>query len=96
MAGTFINPATGMKLYLDEIDITCALNMSDTTIDRELVDARTFCGNYQVSGRKTASNAFGGFGYFGADEYEDELNARLLSGAVVRRLDIYGTAAGSR
>lgn len=96
MAGSYINAATGMKSYLDEIDITCALNMDDKTIDREVIDARTFCGNYQVNGRRTAASAFGGFGYWGADEYEDELNARLISGATVRQIFIYGNSAGSR
>lgn len=96
MAGSYINAATGMKSYLDEIDITCAINMDDKTLDREVIDARTFCGNQQVAGRRTAASAFGGFGYFGADEYEDELNARIVSGASVRQLFIYGNSAGSR
>jgi hypothetical protein len=95
MAGTYI-PGMGMVTYLDEIDISCALNTNDVTIDRSVVDARTFCGNAQVPGEKTTAYSFGGFGYFGAGEYEEQLDARLKSGAHVRMLTIFGNAAAAR
>jgi hypothetical protein len=95
MAGSYINGAT-IVTYLDEVDVSCALNAVDVTIDREVVYAQTFCGNAQVPGKRDVGQSFGGFGYFGADEYEDELNARLLSAAHVRMLTVFGNTAGSR
>lgn len=95
MAGSYINGA-GLVTFLDEVDTSCALNASDYTIGRAVVDARTFCGNAQVPGKRDVGTSFGGYGYFGAGEYEEQLNARLVSAADVRVLTVYGSTAGSR
>lgn len=95
MAGSLIHGSTTIH-YLDEIEVTCALNAADFGIERAVVDARTFCGNNQIPGNRTAMASFGGFGLFGADDYEEKLSARMASGADVNRLTIFGNAAGAR
>lgn len=95
MSGSLIH-GSGTIHYIDEIEVTCALNAADITIDRNVVDARTFCGNNQVPGERVGGTSFGGLGYWGVDEYEEELAARMQSGADVNRLSVLGNAAGSR
>lgn len=95
MAGSLIHGSTTIH-YLDELEVTCALNTADIAIDRGVIDARTFCGNNQVPGNRVAMASFAGFGLFGADDYEEELAARMQSGADVNRLTIFGNAANAR
>lgn len=95
MAGSLIHGSTTIH-YIDELAVTCALNSADYAIDRGVVDARTFCGNNQVPGNRDVMASFGGFGLFGADDYEEELAARMQSGADVNRLTIFGNAAAAR
>jgi len=95
VAGSLIHGSTTIH-YLDEFEVTCALNAADIAIDRGVIDARTFCGNNQVPGNRDSMMSFGGFGLFGADDYEEELAARMQSGANVNRLTIFGNAAAAR
>lgn len=95
MAGTLIHGSTTLH-YIDELEVTCALNAADIAIDRAVIDARTFCGNSQVPGNRDVMASFGGFGLFGADDYEEELAARMQSGADVNRLTVFGNAVGAR
>jgi len=95
MAGTLIH-GSGTKHYLDEVDVSCALNSADLTLDREIVDARAFCGNQQVIGRRIGATMFAGFGAYGADEYEYTMSTLIRSGADCNRLLIMGSAAGAR
>lgn len=95
MAGSLIH-GSGVVQYLDELDVSCALNAADIMLEREVIDARTFCGNNQVPGRHIGGSTFAGFGMFGTSDYEEKMDSLIRSSSDANHLLVMGTAAGSR
>lgn len=89
-----------MKSFLDEIDISCAINQIDVTQKRAIADGRTLCGEDKVAGGTEWDTKFNGFDVFdtsatGLGNWDYQSFAKWSAGALVNHLTLYGNSAGA-
>lgn len=87
--------ADGSKLFLNEFDLSGALNTHSRSTTRAVVATRTFAGNDHTASDVLDSDiSFGGWAVYGADLYEEE-TFNLMTNESDQVLGvIYGGAAG--
>ena len=94
--GTKIHTGDGESLaFLNHHDLTCAVNAADVSHGRNIVNAKTLCGNDRVAGEHDSSASFGGYQIMGADEWDEEAFAEISEGGLDYYLVVPGGANGN-